>query len=157
VAIYARVSSPEHRDHLQRQATRRADSCAARGYQVAQLVKAIASGVTDRRPKRLALLTDTRVTRIVVEHRDRPTHFELHSLTCCELHSLEVLLQAQGRLIEVMNLAENDNEDVMADLVASVYSCTARLYAQQRAKRTTERIAADVRGEGEGADADAPR
>jgi predicted site-specific integrase-resolvase len=147
VAIYARVSSPEHRDNLERQATRLADYCAARGYQVAQVVKEIASGVNDSRPKLLALLQDTSVTRIVVEHRDR--------LTRVGFPFLEALLPAQGRSIEVVNLAENDTEDWIADLVAIVYSFTARLYGQRRAKRTTERIAAELRGEE--ADDDATR
>ena len=139
VAIYARVSSPEHRDNLERQATRLADYCAARGYQVAQVVKEIASGVNDSGPNLLALLKDTSVTRIVVEHRDRLTRFGFHSL--------EALLQAQGRIIEVVNLAENDKEDLIADLVAVVYSFTARLYGQRRATRKTKRIAAELRGE----------
>ena len=115
---------------------------------MAQVVKEIASGVNDSRPKLLALLKDTRVTRIVVEHQDRLT-------TRCRVHSLEALLQAQGRIIAVVNLAADDTEDVIADLVALVSSFTARLYGQRRAKRTTERIAADMRGEG--ADADATR
>ncbi len=54
-----------------------------------------------------------------------------------------------GRAIEVVTLAENDNEDLIADLVAMVYSFTARLYGQRRAKRKTERLAAELRGEGE--------
>jgi predicted site-specific integrase-resolvase len=66
---------------------------------------------------------------------------------------LEALLQAQGRTVEVVNLAENDKEEVGADLVAIVYAFTARLYGQRRAKHTTERIAAELRREGDG---DAP-
>jgi predicted site-specific integrase-resolvase len=139
VAIYARVSSPEHRENLERQAARLADYCTARGYRVAQVVKEVASGVNDTRPKPLALLKDTSITRIVVEHRDRLTRFGIHYL--------ETLLQAQGRSIEVVNLAENDTEDLIADLVAIVYAFTARLYGQRRAKRQTERIAAELRGE----------
>jgi predicted site-specific integrase-resolvase len=68
---------------------------------------------------------------------------------------LDALLQAQGRTIDVRNLAENDHEDLLADLLAIVSSFTARLYGQRRAKRTTERIAAALRGEE--ADADATR
>lgn len=142
VAIYARISSPEHRENLERQATRLADYCAARGYQVAHVVQEIASGVNDSRPKLLALLKDTSVTHIVVEHRDR--------LTRCGFHYLEALLQVQGRTIEVVNLAENDKEDLIADLVAIVYSFTARLYGQRRAKRKTERIAAELQAEEDG-------
>jgi predicted site-specific integrase-resolvase len=48
---------------------------------------------------------------------------------------------------EVVNLAENDKENLIADLAAIVYSFTARLYGQRRAKRKTERIAAELRGE----------
>jgi len=91
------------------------------------------------RPKLLALLKDTSVTRIVLEHRDRLTRFGFHYL--------EALLQAQGRTIEVVNLAENDKEDLITDLVAIVYSFTARLYGQRRAKRKTERIAAELQAE----------
>jgi predicted site-specific integrase-resolvase len=93
-----------------------------------------ASGVNDNRPKLLALLKDTSVTRIVVEHQDRLTRFGFGYL--------ETLLQAQGRAIEVMNTADNETEDVMADLLAIVSSFTARLYGQRRAKRTMERIEA---------------
>ena len=37
-------------------------------------------------------------------------------------------------LIEVVNGAENDKEDLLQDLVSSIYSMCARLYGQQRAK-----------------------
>src|SRR5260370_14987316 len=43
VAIYARVSSSEHRADLERQAERLSQYCNARGYQVAQVVKEVAS------------------------------------------------------------------------------------------------------------------
>src|SRR5690242_6165679 len=38
VAVYARVSSVEQKDDLARQAVRLSEYCAARGYQVAQVV-----------------------------------------------------------------------------------------------------------------------
>jgi putative resolvase len=139
VAIYARVSSAEHKEHLERQAARLIEYCAARGYHVAQVVKEIAPGANDSRPKLLTLLKDTATTRIVVEHQDR--------LTRCGFHYLQTFLEAQGRQVEVVNRAENDTEDLIAELVAMVYSFTARLYGQRRAKRKTERIAAELRGE----------
>jgi putative resolvase len=46
-----------------------------RGYQVAQIVKEIASGVSESRPNLLALLKDHQSIRIVVEHIDRLTRF----------------------------------------------------------------------------------
>lgn len=132
VAIYARVSSHEHRANLERQVERLEDYCASRGYQVAQVVKEIASGVNDARPKLLALLQDPTITRIVVEHKDR--------LTLFGFRYLETLLELAERHIEVVNLAENDREDLLADLVSIVYSFAARLYGQRRAKRQTEAI-----------------
>ena len=44
-------------------------------------------------------------------------------------------------------MAENDKEDLLADLVAIVYSFTARLYGQRRAKRKTERIFQELQTE----------
>ena len=140
VAIYARVSSAEHRTNLERQAERLLHYCEARGYQVSQVVKEIASGVNDSRPKLLSLLKDTSVTLLVVEHRDRLTRFGFHYL--------ETLLETQGRKIEVVNVAENDKEDLIADLVAIVYSFTARLYGQRRAKRKTEHLVQELKVDG---------
>ena len=139
VAIYARVSSAEHRENLERQVERLVQYCTVRGYQVTQIVKEIASGVNDSRPKLLALLKDQQTTRIVVEHQDRLTRFGFRYL--------ETLLELQGRTIEVVNVAENDKEDLIADLVAIVYSFTARLYGQRRAKRKTERIVRELQTE----------
>jgi putative resolvase len=139
VAIYARVSSAEHRENLERQVERLVQYCTVRGYQVTQIVKEIASGVNDSRPKLLALLKDHQTTRIVVEHKDRLTRFGFRYL--------ETLLELQGRTIEVVNVAENDKEDLIADLVAIVYSFTARLYGQRRAKRKTERIVRELQTE----------
>jgi putative resolvase len=132
VAIYARVSSHEHRVNLDRQAERLEDYCAAKGYQVSKVVKEIGSGVNDNRAKFLALLENQQVRTIVVEQKDRATRFGFGYL--------DTLLKGQGRTIEVVNLAENTREDVLADLVSIVYSFAARLYGQRRAKRKTEAI-----------------
>lgn len=139
VVIYARVSSAEQKANLERQAERLMQYCEARGYQVAQIVKEVASGVNDSRPKLLSLLKDPHIALIVVEHRDRLTRFGFRYL--------ETLLEAQGRAIEVVNVAENNREDLMADLTAILYSFTARLYGQRRAKRKAERIVAELERE----------
>ncbi len=132
VVIYARVSSAEHRENLDRQAERLTQYCITRGSQVAQVVKEIASGVNDSRPKLLALLKDSSITLLVVEHKDRLTRFGFRYV--------ETLLEIQGRKIEVVNLVENDKEDLLHDLASIVYSFCARLYGQRRAKRKTERL-----------------
>src|SRR6266849_8380321 len=136
VVIYARVSSHEHRANLERQAERLEDYCAAKGYQVSRVVKEIGSGTNDNRAKFLALLEDQRIAVIVVEHKDRATRFGFRYL--------ETLLERQGRRVEVVNLADNGREDLVADLVAIVYSFCTRLYGQRRAKRKSETIVQEL-------------
>ncbi len=141
VVIYARVSSQEHKENLERQAERLKDYCAAKGYQVASVVKEIASGVNDSRPKLLALLRDRSITRIVVEHKDRLTRFGANYIM--------TLLEAQGRTVEIVNLADDDKEDLIEDLSSIFYSFCARMYGQRRAKRKTEAIVKELQANGE--------
>ena len=51
---------------------------------------------------------------------------------------------AQGRRIEVVNLADNGKEELMQDLVSIVYSFSARMYGPRRAKRKTEIIVKEL-------------
>jgi putative resolvase len=131
-AVYARVSSAEMTENLDTQAERIVQYCEAKGYQISQVVKEIASGVNDHRPKFLALLADTSITMIVVEQKDRATRFGFAYI--------ETLLEKQGRRIEAVNLAENGQEEVMSDLFFIIYSFSAQLYGQRRAKRKTEKV-----------------
>jgi predicted site-specific integrase-resolvase len=137
--IYTRVSAAENKDNLEGQSKRLMDYCAAKGYQVAAVVKEIGSGVNDTRPKLLKLLTDPTVGQIVVEHKDRLTRFGFNYI--------EQLLAMQGRKIEVINLAENGKEDLIQDFVSIVTSFCAGLYGQRRSKRKTERIIAELQNE----------
>src|SRR6266705_4388013 len=130
VVVYARVSANENRPNLDTQAERLSAYCAAKGWKVSKVVKEVGSGVKDGRKKLLALLADPTITVIVVEHKDRLTRFGFKYI--------ETLLAVQGRSIEVVNLAENPLEDLIADLVSIIYSFSSRLYGQRRAKRKTE-------------------
>jgi predicted site-specific integrase-resolvase len=79
----ARVSSTENRTNLDGQAEPVAAFCAARGWQVAKVVKERGSGVNDRRPQLLALRADTRIGHMVVEHKDRCSRFGVAIARCC--------------------------------------------------------------------------
>jgi predicted site-specific integrase-resolvase len=137
IVIYTRVLAAENQDHLEGQANRLLDYCAAKGYRVSAVVKEIGSGVNDVRPMLMKLLTDRAVTLIVVEHKDRLTRFGFNYI--------EQLLAIQGRQIEVINQAENGKEDLIQDLVSIVTSFCARLYGPRRSKRKVERIIAELR------------
>jgi predicted site-specific integrase-resolvase len=130
IAIYARVSATENKSNLETQAERLTTYCLAKGYQIAQVVKEIGSGVNDSRPKYIKLITDPTITVIVVEHKDRLTRFGFNSI--------EKLLLMQGRQIEVVHLAENGKEDLLQDFVSIITSFCARLYGQRRSKRKSD-------------------
>ena len=139
VVIYARVSSHEMKDNLDRQAERLANYCAAKGWRVSKVVKEIGSGVNDNRKQLTKLLEDTGIKVIVVEHRDRLTRFGFNYI--------EKLLESQNRRIEVINLANNSKDELMEDLTSIIYSFSARMYGQRRAKRKTERIKRELQDE----------
>lgn len=97
------MSSAENKSNLDGQAERLAAYCAARGYEVARVVKERGSRVTNAGPKLLALLEEQGSGLIVVEHKDRRTRFGFRSV--------ETLLKTQGRAIDVVNQAEDGTED----------------------------------------------
>ncbi len=132
IAVYACVSNVKQKEDVERQAERLTKYCEMRGYHIAKVAKEVASGLNDARPKWLDLLKDTSITRIVIEQKDRATRFGFQYV--------EVLLEAQGRSIEVVNEAENDKEDLLADLISVIYSFCAQMYGQHRAKRKLETI-----------------
>ncbi len=127
VAVYARVSSAENRKNLDGQAERVAAFCAAKGWQVAKVVKECGSGVNDQRPQFLALLADTSSSHIVVEHKDRCSRFGVASI--------QTLLTTQGRELVIVNEAEEEQTDLLQDFVAIITRFCARLYGRRRASR----------------------
>jgi len=94
-------------------------------------VTEIASGLNDSRPKFSQLLTDTTLGVILVEHRDRATRFGFNTLA--------LLLESQGRRLEVIN--ETDTKDELVDdFVALITSMAARIYGRRASKRRSEQI-----------------
>lgn len=139
VAIYARVSSSENKDNLNSQAERLKQYCAAKGYQINQIAKEIASGLNDERPKLEALLLNPDIAIIVVEHKDRLARFGFNYIS--------KMLEKQNRCIEVINTAENSESDLMEDFVSIITSFTARLYGKRRSKRKTEKIIEELKND----------
>lgn len=132
VAIYARVSSAENKDNLERQKERLISYCNAKGYKVDKIVTEIGSGLNDKRIKLEKLLLDKNINLIVVEHADRLARFGLSYIT--------KLLELDNRKIEIINPQQNERDDLMQDFVSIITSFTARLYGQRRTKRKTEQF-----------------
>lgn len=130
--VYARVSSSENKKNLESQAERLVQYCIARGYRVAATICEVGSGVNDSRRKLDQILKNSSYKLIVVEHKDRLTRFGFNYL--------RILLEQQGRRIEVVNESQSDKDDLMSDFTAIVTSFCARIYGQRRTKRQTEKL-----------------
>jgi predicted site-specific integrase-resolvase len=79
-----------------------------------------------------AILEDQRITAIVVEHKDLVTYFVFRYM--------ETSLKGQGRTLEVVNLADNNREDLLADLASIVYSFAARIYGQRKTEAIIKQL-----------------
>lgn len=134
VAVYARVSSAEHRKNLQAQAERIIAFCGARGWQVAKMVKECGSGVDDQRPQFLALLADTSISHIVVEHEASCSRFGVAYI--------QTLLKTQGRELVIINEVDEDQEELLHDFVAIITSFCAKLYGRRRASQKKAQLLA---------------
>jgi putative resolvase len=131
VALYARVSSADQKEDLERQMQRLKDYAASKGYQVKKTVSDPASRLNDNRPKLMKLLTDLSINVIVVEHRDRLTRFGFNYI--------EQLMQTQGRRIEVIFPTDTDN-DLVDDFIAVITSMASRISGSRTSKRRAEKI-----------------
>jgi putative resolvase len=132
-AVYARVSTGKQRDDLDRQAQRLTQFANAAGLSVVAVIKEVASGVSDTRPKLTALKEDLWGT-LVVEHRDR--------LSRVGFGWFDVLLGLQGRRIVVADAATEEKADLLEDFVSIIYSFAARLYGLRSARRWTDEVIA---------------
>lgn len=136
ICVYARVSSSENKDNLERQKERLISYCNAKGYKVSKVVTEVGSGLNDERKKLEQILLDKSINLIVVEHKDRLVRFGLNYI--------QKLLELDGRKIEIINPQTNDEDDLMQDFVSIITSFVSRLYGRRRSKRLTEKIIKNV-------------
>ena len=125
VALYARVSSADQRNNLDRQLARLAEFAAEKNLKVSKVIKEIGSGLNGRRPKLLSLLKDRQLSCIVVEHKDRLVRFGSEYL--------EALLESSGRRLIVVEKTEM-KDDLVQDMIDVLTSFCARLYGRRSAK-----------------------
>jgi len=139
VVVYCRVSSAGNKDNLKTQADRVLAYATAKGYIVRDIIKEIGSGVNDNRRKLNKLLVNPEVTCIVIEHKDRLTRFGFNYL--------ERLLDRLGVRIEVINSAEQPQEDIIQDFVSIITSFCARIYGRRRSQRKTEQLIKELQND----------
>ena len=134
VVVYARVSSSENKPNLESQAERVTQFCNVKGWVVKEIIKECGSGLNDSRPKLQAILKDKKITKVVVEHKDRLTRFGFEYIKT----------MFHGEIV-IINEVTEDEKDLMQDFVSLVTSFCARLYGKRRTKRKTERIIRDLK------------
>jgi predicted site-specific integrase-resolvase len=130
-SIYCRVSSHDKKGDLDRQVERCLEFCRSRGWAVDLVVKEIASGMNDSRPRLRKLLASS-PSRIVVEHKDRLTRFGFRYF--------EDMLPRIGCELVVMNRDSEEKDDLLKDLVAVVTSFCCRLYGLRRGQKKAKEI-----------------
>ena len=141
VVLYARVSSSENKDNLEKQLDRLRLYANAKGYQVVKEIKEISSGLNDNRAKLNNLLKNDLDTFsiLLVEHKDRLTRFGFNYI--------DIMLNTHNKKIEVINLVDNDREDLVQDFISVITSFCARVYGQRRSKRKTEALIKELKDE----------
>lgn len=130
VALYARVSSSDQREDLDRQVGRLAAWATTQGFGVTATVAEVGSGLNGSRGKLKRLLADPTLGTVVVEHRERPARFGVEYV--------EAALAAQGRRLVVVEERVVD-DDLVRDITEVLTSMCARLYGRRSAARRTKR------------------
>lgn len=138
VVIYARVSSSDQKQDLDRQIARLVAFAHANKWVVVEAVTEIGSGLNGHRPKLMKLLTNPKVKIILVEHRDRLMRFGSEYV--------ESALTSQGRQIVVADSNEL-KDDLVQDMIEVLTSFCARLYGRRSAKNKAKKALDAIRDE----------
>lgn len=128
--VYARVSSNDQKDDLDRQVGRVVEWAIQQGHRPGEVVREIGFGLNGTRRRLRRLVADHTVKTIVVEHRDRLCRFGFEYL--------EAALAGRGVRVLVMEDNEVD-DDLVRDVAEVMTSLCARLYGRRSARRRAEK------------------
>ena len=134
VTTYCRVSSHEQKQKgdLERQEGRVLAYCVKRGYSVLQSFTEVGSGMNDKRPRLHALIklvTGHKVSRVVIEHKDRLTRFNFALYQAFfESHGVEIEWTEEA-------LPKSSSAELVEDIISLMSSCSAKVYGRRSAER----------------------
>lgn len=132
---YARVSSSDQKQDLQRQADRLKVFALNMGIEQPEVVCEVGSGMNEKRRRLNKILSDSTIGTIIVEHRDR--------LARMNAGLIESALQAQNRRLIVVDDTEV-TDDLVGDMTEVLTSFCARLYGRRAAKNRAEKALAVI-------------
>jgi len=135
VVLYARVSSSDQKQDLDRQLSRLVEYATSKGYQVTGAIKEVGSGLNGKRTKLLRILRDANVKTIVIEHKDRLVRFGFEYI--------ETVLNSSGRRVIVVDETEM-KDDLVQDMIDVLTSFCARLYGKRSAKKRAKKALKEI-------------
>jgi putative resolvase len=141
VYIYSRVSTKKQYEsgNLDRQTQRLREYCLNKNYEVVDIYSEIASGLNDKRPKLIKMLSNLDgISKIIVEYPDRLTRFGLNYLM--------IMLKNVGIIVEFVESNEDMsvNEDMTKDIISIITCFSAKLYGARggrKVKKTLNELA----------------
>lgn len=133
-AVYSRVSSHDQKQKgdLDRQKARNLEHCVKQNYRVTHIFDEVGSGMNDNRPKLhklFKLVTDHKVTRVVVEHKDRLARFNFSIF--------ETFFNSHGVVVEVIEdkAGKSYEQELVDDIISIMASFSAKMYGKRSASR----------------------
>ncbi|BAB67578.1 IS607-like element ISSto13 family transposase [Sulfurisphaera tokodaii] len=131
--IYARVSSANQKEDLERQINYLTNYATAKGYKVVEVLKDIASGLNTQRKgllKLLKLVESRNVDVVLITYKDRLTRFGFEYL--------EEFFSAMGVRIEVVFGEEpkDATQELVEDLISIITSFAGKIYGMRSHKKT---------------------
>ena len=129
--IYARVSSHDQKDDLERQKNRLVTFAAASGWNTMELISDLGSGLNFKKRgllRLISLILDRRISRLVLENKDRLLRFGAELIfKLCEAQGIEVVIvEDKPRSFEV---------ELARDVLEIITVFSSRLYGSRSADR----------------------
>ena len=143
--VYVRVSSHEQKQkgNLERQKNRMIEHCAKNGYKVDYILEDVGSGLSGSRPKLLklfGLVTEKKISKVVIEHKDRLTRFQFNVF--------EEFFGAFDVKIEFVDDGKNlpYEQEFANDIMALISSFSGKFYGKRSAdRRKLQKMAKEIK------------
>ncbi|NER01670.1 MAG: IS607 family transposase [Okeania sp. SIO3C4] len=131
IVLYARVSTPNQRDDLDRQIEFLRSS-----FPTGECISEIGSGLNFRRRKFLSILDRVLagdIDKLVVAHPDRFVRFGFELVKwLCEKHECELLVLHENKL--------SPEQELVQDMLSIIHCFSARLYGLRKYKKQVQQI-----------------
>jgi len=132
--IYARVSSNDQKQDLERQVEELEDYCKEQKLKEVEVIKDIGSGINYNKrglKKLIRKIVAGKISRIVISFKDRLVRFGLEILEqLCELKDVEIVVVNDKNEQE-----KSENEQLVKDVLAILVVYSSRIYGKRSHKK----------------------